>query len=553
MKRMKTIISYLREQAREHRSDIYFFVGFVFVVLILTLPTNILYRDSSLLVLKTIDEEAFQTVLFQMHRGLQNLDISSITVGAFLSYGWTYFFANAILTYPFYLAGNEALVIILPRVFSALAGAVTIFMVFKIADYTLPRRQALLIALFLLLLPSFYRNAFWMHPDHPVIAALAISLYFFIKDQFRFGKHFTIALVALGFALSMKLTAILFFVIVALYVLCGALLFHKSLKRFIQHGLLVCVVPVIALIAFNPTVLLPGRTHAIIEALRATEIDNRTNHGNAINDITIMSISQDVIATHFVPLALFVVCILLFGVGIIIEVRRRTKYAVALIAGSWFLFFLIYNVMRVEKLWEHYYLPVFMFAPLSFVSLHYFPKLQKYTTRILVGILLFQAFVMAPHISTIFAIQRSPSVNRDYGADIDVEHVRQVSAHAVGILQRGGLTPKTVLVSPYLPFPKREYGFDYNTLRRIYGPLSEGQIRGYGFPEVIILDKNENYFKDPADPALQNLTSYPAIIESQGYVQKLIAGYDISFEASSYRYRVIANDELVVIFQRIRP
>lgn len=536
-----------------------FSIDFLILLLIIiflvsiTAPINFLHSDSSTLVLKTLDEDAFQRVIFKIHHGLTTMNPNEITISAFLSYGWTYFFLNAIATLPFHLFGWESAIIVIPRIISAICAAISVFLIYKIAFIKMARPVALLIAVFLLLMPALYDNAFWMHPDHMVTALVLLCMYLLFKDELEFKKYFILALAVLGFALTIKLTALVFFVVPILYVFYGLIIKFKKIKILIKHFLLIGVIPPLVFLIFNPTVLIPGRFGAIIESVKKSTIDNKTNHGNDISEIDFGIIFDKVINDYYFSNIIIIIFILLFCVGIYYETRSRSKKPIILLSGFWFLFFLLYNLTQVLKLWQHYYLPVFMVAPLALVTLIYFKKLKKTDYVYLILVLLFiQGLYQMDNLSSVFLRNKSLEFNRDYGAEIDVSQQKQVSEHAVSILANQSISANTVLVSPYLPFPEEFYNLNYFSLNRIYGALSEIMLGVYDFPDLIILNKEDKYFTDQTDENLKKMTSYDDIVAGHEYIEKLITGYDINTNQGLIKYDIVTNDDLVLILLKKR-
>lgn len=518
---------------------------------LITLPANLTNANTTTVVLKTIDEEAFQSVLFTMHQGMEALNIDQIATGAFLSYGWTFFAINALATFPAYLAQADAALVLIPRILSTASAAVSIFLLFAIAKQWLTRPQALAVASLALLFPGFYSNAFWMHPDHFVTTALLATIYCFIKDQCTFKKYFIAGLMCIGFGLTVKLTAIMYLLIPALYIGYGTLWHTRHaaillLKRSIATGSIV----VSTFILFNPAIFYPQRIFRIIDSLYDSILDNKTNHGGDAAVTTFTNIIHQAIEQFYMPAPLVLLVLSLFGLGIYYELRHRPTRPIIILSGSWFILFLVYNVTQVNKLWEHYYLPVFMVAPLALIALYYWRWTRQYWWWCVIPIVLLQCIFQLPKIVTVFANNLSLDFNRDYNNTINVPHERAVTERAVQILNQHNIKPSGVLTSPWLPFPKTQYHLTYDTFHRIYGYLSDDVLALSDYPDIIIIDKAENYFKAPDDPTITNLASYSAILQGQSYIQKLQTNYTISTATQLIQYEVLANDDLVLIFEK---
>lgn len=522
----------------------------VAVVVVVTLPLTTSYLDPSNLILKSIDEDAFQGVLYRMHDGINSHDLTEMAVGAFLGYGWFYFFSLAVITFPFssFVWDNAAVVIFIPRLYSVITAGLSLFLIYKIARLQVQPLPAGIIAALLLTLPAFYTNAGWMHPDHPVVAGMLATFYFLCRDKLAFKRNFYLALVFLGISLATKLTALVFLIVPLVHVGYGWISKHRSLPQTLWAGLKTLIIPVVTFVIVTPTALMRGRVGEIIAALQTASADNKIAHGYDASAVTIAALLDKVITTYYMPLGILLLTCGLFIYGGWKEWQQRSLQPIVLLSGSWFILFLLYNLTQVNKLWHHYYLPVFLFAPLAYLAIRQIKIIANKYNLALGILLLIQLTTLAPAIAIELTTTQAPD-SRDYGAEVDPLHNQTVVDHAVAVLAKHGIQPHTVLVSPRLPFPREPYGLTADTLHRIYGMLSEAHISGAGYPDVIVLDKGDYYFISPDDPQIVAMTSYVEILAGQAYVAKLKTGYTLSLDPLVH-YEIIADDNLILLLQR---
>lgn len=524
-------------------SELLLFVIMVIALQALALPANLASRDPDTLVAKSLDEEAFRVVLYQIHRGIDSGTFAEMAPPTFLAYGWTFFFVNAVSTYWF----NDwpSAVIVIPRLVSTFAGTLSLWFIYKIARFWLGRPQALLLATMILFLPDFYANAFWIHPEHPVVAPMVASLYFLIRDRSQLRRNFYYALVCLGIALTMKLTALLFFAVPLGYL--GYQLIWRRQCRWYLYILAaagVGVVPVLTVGLLNPSIFLAGRITLIREFLRLT----MESYAHNTELLTPQILWQTVVGPNYMIYSLALIFLILGIIGSVYELRARATQPVILLTTLWSYGFLYYTLVRVGGHLAHYYLPVFTFVPLLAISLVYILKKPQAVTYGISALLLIQVVTQWPEVVGKFVQDIAGTKSRDLSmTEALVLDNKIVSTHAAILLKAKNIQPTSVLVSAFLPFPASEFPTLNPQLPRIYGYLNEGQIRAYGLPEIIIVSKAESYFYDLTDPVVMSRLDYADIKAAQIFIEDIKRGKQ--FDAN-VTYQVIADDNILLMLQK---
>lgn len=524
-------------------SEAWLFFIMVVALQIIALPANMASSDPDTLVAKSLDEEAFRVVLYEIHAGIEAGDFEQMAPAIFLAYGWTFFFVNAFSTYWF--SDTPTWVITIPRLISTLAGTISLWFVYKIARQFITRPQAMLLATLVLFLPDFYANAFWIHPEHPVVAPLVATLYFLMKDRSQLRKNFYYALACLGVALTMKLTALLFYAVPVGYVIY-VLVWRRQLpwKQYLWAALGIVGVPVITVALLNPSVFIDGRVTMIREFLKIT----MQSYAQNTAALTPQILWNGTISPNYMT---FGVTLLFLGLGIIgsiIELRKRSTQPVVLLATLWSFGFLYYTIARVGGHLAHYYLPVFTFVPVLAITLKYLFNKQHYITAGLGLLLVVQVITQWSNVIDKFVQDIAGTKSRDLSMTEElVFDNRIVARHAADLLKEKNIEPTSVLVSAFLPFPAGEFPTLTGSLPRIYGYLSEGQMGSYGYPDIVVLSKQEFYFYDLSDPTITNRFDYPDIQSAHLFIDNLKLGQLLN---NGLTYQVIADDNIVLMLQK---
>ena len=236
------------------------------------------YIDVEFLGLAKGDEMEHFLELQSMYNGFITLNIKKIfTIGAY-NYGFPYYMLNLLAALPFIITENYSLQIYAPRVLNALFSIANLYLIYKIARMYLSARLCVVVIGIFIAMSGFWHQGYIYKPDVFQAFFVLACAYYLLRDNFRFGKHYTLAWIALGLGMGVaKFQAILFIPMVYAYIfMCmrtqGII---PSIKRAI-----VATFGIFAIwIATNPYLLHPRGFNAWYAMFAGNMNSNATNHG----------------------------------------------------------------------------------------------------------------------------------------------------------------------------------------------------------------------------------------------------------------------------------
>ena len=315
--------------------------------------------------------------LQKMYQGLTTLNVKQFFAFEFYNYGFFYYMLNLLAALPFIITENYPLQIYAPRVLNALFSIANIWLLYRIARIYLSALDSMLIAGICVAMGGFWHLGYVFKPDVFQAFFVLACAYYLLRDNFRFGKHYTLAWIALGLGIGLaKFQAILFIPMVYAYIfVCmrtqGIIL---SIKRAV-----VASIGIFALwIATNPYLLHKSGFNAWLSMFEGNMRSNATNHG-AYTQVPLSEKLSQVIELYYFEIVVFIV---LLAVGLyccIIALQRLiwqnpraldsskqdsiqkpcTQAESICIAfaplAAGFLVSLAYLLFFVNKAWEAYY------------------------------------------------------------------------------------------------------------------------------------------------------------------------------------------------------
>ena len=315
--------------------------------------------------------------LQKMYQGLTTLNIKQFFAFEFYNYGFFYYMLNLLAALPFIITENYPLQIYAPRVLNALFSIANIWLLYRIARIYLSALDSMLIAGICVAMGGFWHLGYVFKPDVFQAFFVLACAYYLLRDNFRFGKHYTLAWIALGLGIGLaKFQAILFIPMVYAYIfVCmrtqGII---PSIKRAV-----VASIGIFALwIATNPYLLHKSGFNAWLSMFEGNMRSNATNHG-AYTQVPLSEKLSQVIELYYFEIVVFIV---LLAVGLyccIIALQRLiwqnpraldsskqdsiqkpcTQAESICIAfaplAAGFLVSLAYLLFFVNKAWEAYY------------------------------------------------------------------------------------------------------------------------------------------------------------------------------------------------------
>ncbi len=170
-------------------------------------------------------------------------------------YGFPFFAASALSILPLKLAGSLAetgtLMLVLRQVISVLPMLIALLLVVYLQDGFRTYRS-LVLFVFLLSVPAVLANHFWWHVDSLVFLMVVLVIYFLVKDDLRFGRHFLLAAALTGCATATKLIGLYFFLAIASLLLIGLIQKKITFNKLLSSALLFLGIMGLAYLVSNP-------------------------------------------------------------------------------------------------------------------------------------------------------------------------------------------------------------------------------------------------------------------------------------------------------------
>ncbi len=170
-------------------------------------------------------------------------------------YGFPFFSYSALTILPLKLAGALGniphVMLILRQAVSVLPMLVALLMLVYLQDGFRTYRSVVLYA-FLLSVPAVLANHFWWHVDSLVFLMIVLVIYFLVKDNLRFGKHFLMAAALTGCATATKLMGVYFFLTIASLLVMGFVTKKVPFKKLLTSALLFLGIMGLAYLVSNP-------------------------------------------------------------------------------------------------------------------------------------------------------------------------------------------------------------------------------------------------------------------------------------------------------------
>jgi len=233
-------------------------------------------------------------------------------------------------------------------------------------------------------------------------------------------------------------------------------------------------------------------------------------------------------------------------------------------AAAYILTNTVYLLFFVNKAWNHYYLPIFIMAPLIF-SFGINLLRDRFSLNLIwlratfIVLVVTQIVAFSPTLRYLIELRlnggaiSADSINR-YEPQIVFESDESDKENEVFELIKDDLRYDSVILkSPYLPFPFRDSELSYRQVRVIFGPLSptsiERKVSRSGIIQKeathILIRKDDIYFDEKK---LQRMVKIDAYKIAEKSIQQWILGKG--------RYRLIKQSSCCYLFEKneqVRP
>jgi len=233
-------------------------IGFAVLDFLLMIPPNAAAsRNLAMVRMFEPDEAAQLTSLLNMLAPADGVlaVLKNFIFYKYYFYGFPFFAISALITLPLKLAGSlgdyGAVMLTLRQAVSVLPILIALLLLVYLQDGFRTYRSVVLFV-FLLSVPAVLANHFWWHVDSLVFLMVVLVIYFLVKDDLRFGRHFLLAAALTGCATATKLIGLFFFLTIASLLLIAFVERKTPFKKLLKSGLLFIAVMVLAYFVSNP-------------------------------------------------------------------------------------------------------------------------------------------------------------------------------------------------------------------------------------------------------------------------------------------------------------
>lgn len=200
-------------------SKLFFCIALLLIFIYLFIQNFIFSESLDIIQLRSVDDLAFNISLRKWHEALSSLNFKQIINMNDYGYGWIFWALYGLITFPFFLLGNETLLISSARNLSLFYSFGTLFFTYKIlSKYTKSFFYKAFIILFILSIRSFiYWGTLCFDTSAQIIFFSMLSVYFIINDSKLSRKTILLSALSASIAVATKLTGI--FVLILLFFL----------------------------------------------------------------------------------------------------------------------------------------------------------------------------------------------------------------------------------------------------------------------------------------------------------------------------------------------
>lgn len=428
--------------------------------------------------------------------GFLEFDLEKIFRIEFYNYGYIYYLLNVLITAPFNLLEKYEWAIFAPRFLNGIFSILNLWMVYKISNIYLVKKQSFLLVIFCLLIPGFWHYGYIFKPDVFQAFFVLCSVYFLCLDHFTYKKNFYLSILFLGFGIGIaKFQAIMFAPLLCLYVF--APFFKKlSLKDFWRgcwKSVMVVGCLLLIWIVTNPYVLYPTGAKVWWNMFVLNMLSNATNHGS-YNTINLID-KLHMLGKYFLSPLIFVLVLFFYIRCISKKIDKIWTY----IFGS-FTISLSYLLFFVNKDWGIYYISTIYLTIVLLI-----PILEQKNNQALVLIVILQ-------ICNLFYFHSFDLFAKKSRDKIDII---KMSDEIIDVLRTKTINKKTEVYTDSPNFSFEQIGLTYKNIYQLHGVLLPCLINKEEFQKKYPYKKPNKYF-----------TQFDLIIISKSLRRKNIAMAD---------------------------
>lgn len=508
-----------------------FFIKNHFNILILTLGIILLILNSSNLSIiylrnHSIDEWAFYGVWNKMYNGILEFNLKEIFSFTFYSYGFLYFGFYLIILLPGFIFDNPETVVFTGRIVNSAFALISLVFIHKILSQQIDRIKATISIFFIISFPSFWKTSLWNHPDWMMIALSIISIYFIIKDRYRFEKYFNISVFFWALAVTVKIQALNFSVLYFFYFITFFLKEKNFNARLILLYKLIrpSFIFLITFFSINAYLFHPLGFKAFQKSFITSVNSTNTAHFT-FNEYSVKQKFELVISEYFFDYHFLILFMIILGVYFIKS--NKHEDIIAQSVYGFIFFWLLYLLLKVNNIWDHYYLIGFVLLPIALTPIL---KIKSKSIFIIFTIII---FINLLNLSINFHNKVLQSHDIGKVNDYKKNELTKIVDFINEDLKKFNSTPfYNILISPYLPFDLDSNNLNYQNIHIIYGNIQEYMFnekphikkynnRDFVKKDFILLSKKDDYFNSSLN---KYKTQDNNFIDSVKLVNTLISG-----------------------------
>jgi hypothetical protein len=518
----------------------------LFILFIFFVVFNYRFLNIGYLSQYSIDEYVFHGSLLRMFDGLTAFDIRLFFSYGFYSYGTMYWLINFIAVLPFIYVDNVEMSIYIPRLISSLFALGSLWQLYRIIVLFVDSRLATLISLFVLLMPGFFRNALYFHPDWMMTFFVVLAIKYLVMDNFEYKTFFWKSVFALGVSIAVKVQAITFIPLILFYIFYNNIKYRnlidfksRSLKCITSMSLIAVIFAFL-----NPYVLHPTGLRVFLSSFNENMKSNATNHGK-FDVVTLDQKMSNAVDLYYFDEFIFLVLIILAFLVFLGIFVKSSKRLISSVLALTILINLLYLLFFVNKDWFNYYLPIFVILPLVFVEVIH--RLGQLKELVLVSLLCIHFFSHRHHYYYVYREGYNNSELRSHSEEDLNESLTKALRYLVN-------DSSNVLISPFQPFDFSSIGLDYRQVHLINGPISDYYIYKDSYLEestvkdpsrfvdkdIIVLSKDDIYFREGVLDEGIDMTLYGESVE---LIRELL-------DSANPDYKLIEDNNYFYIWQK---
>ena len=237
-------------------------------------PNNTGAKDQMMISLFEPDEFAQYPVVMKMLTPGEKLTQTIFNFIAYdhYYYGSPFYFSSAFLLLPIKYFNSlrnttQLNMLLLRQIISVLPMLAALLMLTHLQTKFNSYAKSIGLFVFLLAVSAVVENNLWWHVDSLAVFFIVLTLFFFDRDDQRFGINFILAAASTGLATGTKVIGLFFVLTVPTYLLIGILTKKLTWLAAIKHGLIFVVVMAAAIVISNPFLLLAGQRETMIKTI----------------------------------------------------------------------------------------------------------------------------------------------------------------------------------------------------------------------------------------------------------------------------------------------